>query len=189
MKKIAYMIAALPLALFAKSASADISVSGTGSVAYTDAGGNTSTASRTVTVNTPTPVMANIPESGRTYSSVWDVNHAYSTIDNMIGWAGSWVPAAWNWSTSWLQIDLGYTRTVEGVVTQGRGVQHQQWVSQYDVGYSTNGSNFTNLGNFPGNNDTHTKVYNYFSSAVEARYIRIYPTSGVGLRADVMVLP
>ncbi len=37
------MIAALPLALFAKSASADISVSGTGSVAYTDAGGNTST--------------------------------------------------------------------------------------------------------------------------------------------------
>jgi hypothetical protein len=43
MKKIAYMIAALPLALFAKSASADISVSGTGSIAYTDAGGNTST--------------------------------------------------------------------------------------------------------------------------------------------------
>ena len=43
MKKIAYMIAALPLALFAKSASADISVSGSGSVAYTDAGGNTST--------------------------------------------------------------------------------------------------------------------------------------------------
>ena len=37
------MIAALPLALFAKSASADISVSGSGSVAYTDAGGNTST--------------------------------------------------------------------------------------------------------------------------------------------------
>lgn len=43
MKKIAYMIAALPLALFAKTASADISVSGTGSIAYTDAGGNTST--------------------------------------------------------------------------------------------------------------------------------------------------
>ena len=42
MKKIAYMISALSLALFAKSASADISVS-TGSVAYTDAGGNTST--------------------------------------------------------------------------------------------------------------------------------------------------
>ena len=42
MKKIAYLIAALPLALFAKSASADISVSGSGNFAYTDAGGNTS---------------------------------------------------------------------------------------------------------------------------------------------------
>jgi hypothetical protein len=42
MKKIAYMIAALPLALFAKSASADISVSGSATAAYTDAGGNAS---------------------------------------------------------------------------------------------------------------------------------------------------
>ena len=36
------MIAALPLALFAKSASADISVSGSATAAYTDAGGNAS---------------------------------------------------------------------------------------------------------------------------------------------------
>ena len=42
MKKIAYLIAALPLALFAKSASADISVSGSAAAAYTDAGGNAS---------------------------------------------------------------------------------------------------------------------------------------------------
>jgi hypothetical protein len=42
MKKIAYMIAALPLALFAKSASADISVRGSATAAYTDAGGHAS---------------------------------------------------------------------------------------------------------------------------------------------------
>ena len=161
---------------------------GSYSVTYTaiDANGIESIAIRKVTV--ATPVMANISESGRTYSSVWnnDDYHNKSTIDNTTG-AGCWVSR--DHVGSWLQIDLGYTRTVTGVVTQGRGVQHQQWVSQYDVEYSTNGSNFTNLGNFPGNNDTHTKVYNYFSSTVEAQYIKIYPTSGVGLRADVMVLP
>ncbi len=42
MKKIVYMLSAIPLALFAKSASADISVSGDANAAYTDAGGNSS---------------------------------------------------------------------------------------------------------------------------------------------------
>ena len=42
MKKIAYLLAAIPAALFSKAAVADISVSGSGSFAYVDAGGNTS---------------------------------------------------------------------------------------------------------------------------------------------------
>jgi hypothetical protein len=40
MKKIAYLISAISAGLFSTAANADISVSGTGSVAYTDAGGN-----------------------------------------------------------------------------------------------------------------------------------------------------
>ena len=43
MKKIKYLLSAIPAAMFATGAQADISVSGSGSVAYTDAGGNTST--------------------------------------------------------------------------------------------------------------------------------------------------
>jgi len=43
MKKIAYLISAISAGLFSSAANADISVSGTGSIAYTDAGGNTST--------------------------------------------------------------------------------------------------------------------------------------------------
>ena len=43
MKKIAYLISAISAGLFSTAANADISVSGTGSIAYTDAGGNTST--------------------------------------------------------------------------------------------------------------------------------------------------
>ena len=43
MKKIKYLLSAIPAAMFATGAQADISVSGTGSAAYTDAGGNTST--------------------------------------------------------------------------------------------------------------------------------------------------
>ena len=42
MKKIKYLLSAIPAALFATSASADISVSGSASAAYTDAGGNAS---------------------------------------------------------------------------------------------------------------------------------------------------
>ena len=41
MKKIAYLISAISAGLFSTAANADISVSGTGSWAYTDAGGNT----------------------------------------------------------------------------------------------------------------------------------------------------
>ena len=43
MKKIAYLISAVSAGLFSSAANADISVSGSGSFAYTDAGGNTST--------------------------------------------------------------------------------------------------------------------------------------------------
>ena len=42
MKKIKYLLSAIPAALFATSAQADISVSGSATAAYTDAGGNTS---------------------------------------------------------------------------------------------------------------------------------------------------
>ena len=42
MNKIKYLLSAIPAALFATSASADISVSGSASAAYTDAGGNAS---------------------------------------------------------------------------------------------------------------------------------------------------
>ena len=43
MKKIAYIVSAISAGLFSQAANADISVSGSGSCAYTDAGGNTST--------------------------------------------------------------------------------------------------------------------------------------------------
>jgi hypothetical protein len=42
MKKIKYLLSAIPAALFATSAQADISVSGSATAAYTDAGGNAS---------------------------------------------------------------------------------------------------------------------------------------------------
>ncbi len=42
MKKIAYLISAISAGLFSTAANADISVSGSGNFAYTDAGGNTS---------------------------------------------------------------------------------------------------------------------------------------------------
>jgi hypothetical protein len=42
MKKIAYLISAISAALFSSAANADVSVSGSATFAYIDAGGNTS---------------------------------------------------------------------------------------------------------------------------------------------------
>ena len=55
--------------------------------------------------------------------------------------AGSWTARTSN-ANEWLQIDLGnhYT-TVSGVATQGRN-GYGQWVKQYKLQYSNDGTNF-----------------------------------------------
>jgi hypothetical protein len=80
------------------------------------------------------------------------------------------------------QLDLGAVKTVTGVSTQGR-YDVDQWVTKYQVAYSSNGSSWSfarQFGKsdnvFTGNSNRNSTVARAFSQAVQARFIRIYPT-------------
>ena len=83
---------------------------------------------------------------------------------------------AWSAGTNtkgeWMQIDLGSTMCVNGVVTQRRKSIYQR-VTSYKLSYSADGSSFTELSKvFSANvaNDE-SRVTNSFE-AVQARYVR-----------------
>ena len=151
-----------------------------------------------------TPVVIGVdnpPLSDRSQTSQWDSNHVNSMLYSggtygalSFSQAGTNNIAAGNY-TEYLQIDLGEEKFVSGVVTQGR-VTYSQWVTNYFVKYSTDGTNFLDVdgGNvFAGNtsvtagSDVKT---NTFTTPVLARYIRIYPTGYNGhpsIRAGVQI--
>merc|ERR1719199_1942989 len=74
----------------------------------------------------------NPAESTRYYSSIWDNNakgtgHAASALDSSQGWS-----AEGNAANSWMQLDLGSDKTVNGIVVQKR-TAHSQWVKSVTV--------------------------------------------------------
>ena len=87
----------------------------------------------------------------------------------------------WGYDNAWLQLDLGEDKDVLGVVTQGR-VGVGQWVSKYTVWGTTDWQSFPDMtcrnvdanGWCIGNTDDSTKVTNYFSQVVRARYVRLF---------------
>ena len=64
------------------------------------------------------------------------------------GRTGSWSASA-NTLGQWLQVDLGDSRPITGVVTQGRSISepHQQWVTKYLVMYSNDGETWSYVEN------------------------------------------
>ena len=79
------------------------------------------------------------------------------------------------------QLDLGTVKTVKGVGTRGRE-DVDQWVTKYQVAYSSNGSSWTfaqqagaSNNVFTGNSNRNSLIVRYFSQSVQARFIRIYP--------------
>ena len=89
-------------------------------------------------------------------------------LDSVQAWS-----AKYNAKGQWVQMDLGKTMCVSGVVTQRRKSSDQR-VTSYKISHSTDGSSFTELSPvFSGNvaNDE-SKVRNSLG-AVQARYIRV----------------
>lgn len=81
----------------------------------------------------------------------------------------------------WLQVDLGKTKKIRAIATQGRDVFHEH-VKQYKLAFSSDGSNFNVYQEdgeervFIGNCDHFTPVLNSFNP-VKARYVRIIVVS------------
>jgi cysteine-rich repeat protein len=93
-------------------------------------------------------------------------------IDNTQAWAVA------GCSGQWLQLDMGAPVTAAGLITQGHGSSSfNEWVRQYQIQTSNDGSTFTALaGNptFNGNVDRTNQVVNRFT-ATTARFWRILP--------------
>lgn len=88
---------------------------------------------------------------------------------------GAW--CAEDRDNQWLQIDLGQTKTVRGIATQGRDVFHEH-VKEYKLAFSNDGSSFQTYQEngkekvFTGNCDHFTPVVNTFNP-VKTRYVKI----------------
>jgi len=140
------------------------------------------------TEGTPVVIGVDNPSlSARSQTSQWDSNHVNSMLYSggtygalSFSQLGKNNIAAGNY-TEYLQIDLGEEKFVSGIVTQGR-VAYDQYVTNYFVKYSTDGTNFLDVddGNhFGGNTSTVAGLdvkTNTFTTPVLARYIRIFPT-------------
>lgn len=77
-------------------------------------------------------------------SSQWDSNHA--AIQGRLNFkAGSGKQGGWssrhNNQNQWLQADLGSSKEVTYLATQGRNA-YSQWVTSYKLEYSNDGSSF-----------------------------------------------
>ncbi|XP_072032975.1 uncharacterized protein [Amphiura filiformis] len=134
-----------------------------------------------------------------TASTEWASNHGarYGRLNRpaQSGTTGGW-SAGYNNANQWIQANLGDSMLVTGVKIQGRA-DYPQWVTQFKVQYSNDGSSWkfvqqtNNQGDmiFVGNTDHTTVVSNCFPTQVTAAYIRLVPTAWHGhisLRFEVV---
>ncbi|XP_072051539.1 EGF-like repeat and discoidin I-like domain-containing protein 3 [Amphiura filiformis] len=146
-------------------------------------------------------------------STVWNDNHGPSNArlnrpaqfirNTATMTTGAWsVGEKYNDTNQWIQVDLGVSTMVTGVLTQGRASNVNddccpQWVTKFKVQYSNDGSywEFVQSANnqsamiFDGNTDQDTVITNPFPTPVSASYIRILPTEWnqwISLRFEVV---
>ena len=109
--------------------------------------------------------------SSSIYSGAWGGYYAEPTLGSGKGW---W--QAHGDTKGWLQMDMGRTEQVQGIVTQG-SFNSNRWVKTYRVKVSLDAKKWrwVECGRyFDGNTDYFTKVKSLFDKPVEARYVRIY---------------
>ncbi|XP_010788507.1 lactadherin-like [Notothenia coriiceps] len=106
----------------------------------------------------------------------------YARLDKQ-GKTNAWT-AATNNQSEWLQVDLGATKKVTGVITQGaKDFGSIQFVTAFKVAYSNDGRSWTIVKDettkthriFPGNSDNNVHKKNIFEPSFYARYVRILP--------------
>ena len=105
----------------------------------------------------------------------------------------AWLPNAANGGNvarptgaNYLQLNLGSVQSVDGLVIAGCvNCSPQGFLLDYTVTVSSDGTNWTSLGQFkgPAGATDALKVHNDFASTVSCQYIRIYPGAYSGFRA------
>ena len=130
--------------------------------------------------------VGNPKEASRRYSGVvsWGDRFKKSMLDSEGAW---YCPTNGNnLPKCWLEIDLGDTYTIKGVVTQGCN-GYNDWVKSFEVLSGTSSSDLISVGNFTGNSDQDTIKVNYFFTQVKAKYVRIVPKTHSGNNAAIRV--
>ncbi len=103
-------------------------------------------------------------------------------------WGQSRLDSTYSWISAnnrvgeWMQLDSGKVQTIAGIITQGRG-DAGWWTTTYTIRVSQDGQKWFEVEcgrRFAGNNDMNTKVQTLFTTALTARYVRIYPMTWVG---------
>ncbi|XP_072021692.1 transient receptor potential cation channel subfamily M member-like 2 [Amphiura filiformis] len=108
-------------------------------------------------------------------------NHSQSRLNNT---SHAWTPVI-NDGKQWLEVDLGVTKLVSEVVTQGNP-DGDKWVTRYKVQYKveerdewkfvTDDTKEKDEWEFTGNSDRHSKQTNTFPAPIRASAIRLVPT-------------
>ncbi|KAA8584470.1 hypothetical protein FQN60_008255 [Etheostoma spectabile] len=95
-------------------------------------------------------------------------------------------------TSSWIQVNLGQTRKVTGIVIQGCP-QNDHWLTKFKIQHSTDGASWTDYTAdgqfFPGSTDRNTPETQLLGTPVSAQYVRILPlefSGQAGLRFDVL---
>jgi hypothetical protein len=133
-------------------------------------------------------IVLRVPDALRSFSSVRADNasgagYNQSTLNSPLAWS----PAT-NGAAEWVQLDLGREYVVRALVTQGRQTI-DEWVTTYRALVSRNGTNFTAVGDFAGNDDRATWRTRRITE-VTARYVRVVPLTwhnAIAMRVDVDV--
>ncbi|PWA18993.1 hypothetical protein CCH79_00004891 [Gambusia affinis] len=99
------------------------------------------------------------------------------------GKTNAWSPAQNNRS-EWIQVDLGKTKQLTGIITQGaKDFGVVQFVSEFKVAYSNDGESWSVVKDgktgsdqiFQGNTDNNTHKKNVFEPPFYAQYVRVVP--------------
>ncbi|EDO32325.1 predicted protein, partial [Nematostella vectensis] len=106
----------------------------------------------------------------------------YARLHRIMG-MGAWC-APDNDTERILQIDLGQQKVVTGIATQGRHLGYQDYVTSFNLEYSTDGNTWVNYTDnnstvkviiFQGNQEQHEVVSHKLKKSITARFVRFHP--------------
>ncbi|KAK5617685.1 hypothetical protein CRENBAI_001663 [Crenichthys baileyi] len=102
-----------------------------------------------------------------------------------------WMPSG-SATSSWIQVNLGQTRKVTGIVIQGCP-HNDHWVTKFKLQHSMDGASWTDYSSdgdfFLGSTDRNTPDTQLLGTPVSAQYVRLLPQDfsvQAGLRFDVL---